>query len=681
MRSTLRKHLRQQVPCGVAAWVVLAIVLSLFGIGSAPAVADTAPAATIQVSAPSSAAQGTTISLVATVTGDSLDGVPTGNVVFSLDGGPISPSVTLTAVSDTAAQATLSYSISASLASGPHAITATYVPSDWTTGFPSVYPSVSTVAPAVIDVSPVAPPATAVHLTSDPNPVVPGQPATFTATVTALDGSGTPRGTVTFDDNGTTTLGSVALVNGVATLPGVTGFVAGENVITASYTGNDASSRTTLSFTLPTISVKFTSHLSVTILPSPNIHAGDTVTAVATVTRDGPGTPAPALVTFLVDGQSPLPPIVSQVQLGADGTARVTLNSFNGTGDHVITASYVGSETDDASHGDATVSVFAPGQPLTVGTRLEYGGATTGDYGDTTTLSAKLLDDQGSPVAGQLVTLSLGTSQSCSATTRPDGLASCDIDAIELAPGAYPLRAVFTGDTPYAASSTPDGLTFTVDPEATNATVVATGPVASGKVILSGTVSEDGLGLAHAGVTLSLGDASCSTSTDTTGAASCEVNATTLGPVDVGIVFAGNADYLASSASVTGGALVYAWAPGGGAFVVGDRSATGSVTFWGAKWAKANQVSGGAAPAAFKGFAAKGTTKCNVGWTTDAGNSAPPPGGPLPAYMAVLATDSVTKSGSAIAGSTVHIVVVKTDAGYRGDPGHAGTGTVVATVC
>ncbi len=39
---------------------------------------------------------------------------------------------------------------------------------------------------------------------------------------------------------------------------------------------------------------------------------------------------------------------------------------------------------------------------------------------------------------------------------------------------------------------------------------------------------------------------------------------------------------------------------GGGAFVVGDQSATGTVTFWGAQWSKKNSLGGGAAPSAFK---------------------------------------------------------------------------------
>lgn len=72
---------------------------------------------------------------------------------------------------------------------------------------------------------------------------------------------------------------------------------------------------------------------------------------------------------------------------------------------------------------------------------------------------------------------------------------------------------------------------------------------------------------------------------------------------------------------------------------------------------------------------------CGTNWSTDPGNSSPPPAGPLPAYMAMIVTSSSTKSGSQISGNTVHVVVVKTNAGYDSNPGHAGTGTVVATIC
>jgi len=137
-----------------------------------------------------------------------------------------------------------------------------------------------------------------------------------------------------------------------------------------------------------------------------------------------------------------------------------------------------------------------------------------------------------------------------------------------------------------------------------------------------------------------------------------------------------------TSASCT--VVVFAFAPGGGSFVIGDlNSAVGtSVTFWGAQWWKLNSLSGGAAPSAFKGFALNPKTPaCGTGWSTDPGNSAPPPPGPLPAFMAVIVSSSISNSGSQISGNTPHIVVVQTNPGYDANPGHAGTGKVVAQVC
>jgi hypothetical protein len=106
------------------------------------------------------------------------------------------------------------------------------------------------------------------------------------------------------------------------------------------------------------------------------------------------------------------------------------------------------------------------------------------------------------------------------------------------------------------------------------------------------------------------------------------------------------------------------------------------VTFWSAQWAQQNPLSGGAPPRSFKGFAeAPAAPTCGIRWTTDAGNSTPPPAGPLPTYMGVIVTDSTSKAGPVLSGDTVHIVVIKTALGYAPNPGHAGTGTVVAVVC
>ena len=137
-----------------------------------------------------------------------------------------------------------------------------------------------------------------------------------------------------------------------------------------------------------------------------------------------------------------------------------------------------------------------------------------------------------------------------------------------------------------------------------------------------------------------------------------------------------------STASASCTEVVFAFAPEGGSFVIGDHNSGTAVTFWGAKWAKENSLSGGAAPLSFKGFAENpNTPSCGTGWSADPGNSTPPPDGPLPAFMAVIVSSSADKSGSTISGNTVHIVIVKTNPGYTSNPGHAGTGTVVGQVC
>jgi hypothetical protein len=128
--------------------------------------------------------------------------------------------------------------------------------------------------------------------------------------------------------------------------------------------------------------------------------------------------------------------------------------------------------------------------------------------------------------------------------------------------------------------------------------------------------------------------------------------------------------------------------PVGGMFVVGDltvgpiSSSIGeSLLFWGAQWWKNNSLSGGTGPAAFKGFEdSPAMPSCGVDWTSRPGNSTPPPSS-IPAYMAIIVSSHVSTSGPSIGGDTRHIVIVKTDPGYQGNPGHAGTGTIVGVVC
>jgi hypothetical protein len=121
-----------------------------------------------------------------------------------------------------------------------------------------------------------------------------------------------------------------------------------------------------------------------------------------------------------------------------------------------------------------------------------------------------------------------------------------------------------------------------------------------------------------------------------------------------------------------------------GAFVIGDQNAAvgSQVTFWGAQWWTSNTLSGGQAPASFKGFAANAANPptCGSSWSTAPGNSSNPPA-TIPQFMEVIVSTTVSKSGPSITGDTAEVVLVETNPGYAGDPGHPGTGTVVSVIC
>jgi 6-phosphogluconolactonase (cycloisomerase 2 family) len=126
-----------------------------------------------------------------------------------------------------------------------------------------------------------------------------------------------------------------------------------------------------------------------------------------------------------------------------------------------------------------------------------------------------------------------------------------------------------------------------------------------------------------------------------------------------------------------------------GSFVIGDQSATvgAVVTFyevevWGSEWWRLNSLSGGRAPAAFKGFAESSPSPptCGETWTSRSGNASAPPA-TVPEYMEVIVASRITQSGSTIAGNAPEVAVVKTHPGYAPSPGHRGTGKVIAVVC
>jgi hypothetical protein len=121
----------------------------------------------------------------------------------------------------------------------------------------------------------------------------------------------------------------------------------------------------------------------------------------------------------------------------------------------------------------------------------------------------------------------------------------------------------------------------------------------------------------------------------------------------------------------------------GGAFVISDLQDVtgGSVYWWGAQWWKKDHLSRSLAPAGFKGFEnGNAAPWCGDTWTTRPGNSPHPPS-TVPGLMAVIVSSHITKRGPVISGDVVHIILVQANPGYGPNPGHPGTGVIVATLC
>jgi PKD repeat protein len=321
-----------------------------------------------------------------------------------------------------------------------------------------------------------------------------------------------------------------------------------------------------------------------------------------------------------------------------------------------------------------------------------YTGDVSGDYHDQVTLSGTLDDaETAGPLSGQTLSFTLGT-QSCSGTTDAFGFASCNL-VLSQAPGSYTVTAAFAGDTVYGPSS--DSTPFEISREET--TLTYTGPTVimggASSLTVSATLLEDGsVPPSPSGqtVTFTLGAQSCSGTTDASGNVSCTISPVSsgLGNQTITTDFAGDAYYLPSSDSDQ--VVVFAF-PSRGAFTLGDQTVAGAgsntVTWWSHSWSSLNSLSGGQAPASFKGFAANVTLPqmsppelCGTTFTSRTGNSSSPPDS-VPEYMGVLVASNVTQSGSTINGTWGSIVVVHTDPGYGPNPGHPGTGTIVATFC
>lgn len=109
-----------------------------------------------------------------------------------------------------------------------------------------------------------------------------------------------------------------------------------------------------------------------------------------------------------------------------------------------------GDQRPDGSENVCDVGAYESSEPVAVATQTAYTGPTVILAGHPVTLSGKLTDSSG-PVSGQVLKLT-ADGQSCTATTGPEGIASCSVTATNTL-GPVTVSASFVGNGSYAASA------------------------------------------------------------------------------------------------------------------------------------------------------------------------------------------------------------------------------------
>ncbi|HEV3070726.1 MAG TPA: carboxypeptidase regulatory-like domain-containing protein [Solirubrobacteraceae bacterium] len=303
---------------------------------------------------------------------------------------------------------------------------------------------------------------------------------------------------------------------------------------------------------------------------------------------------------------------------------------------------------------------------------------------------------------------SFSGSARCTLGESSGGVGSC---SVTYTPGGTPatqvrsdtITATYGGDTLHTESSRagsvqvltphPSAITVACSPSTyvvagrqTTCTATVTDTAGVAKSMPTGTIS-----LSSSGSGSFSGASKCTLTESSSGVAACSLTytptATPATPVRSDIITAAyGGDSLHTPSSGTAAEQVLSITLlSSGSFVIGDQSAQvgTAVTFWGAQWWKLNSLSGGTAPSSFKGFAnstPNNPPHCGDRWTSATGNSSNPPSS-VPGLMAVIASSSITESGETISGNAPKVLIVKTGSGYAPNPGHAGTGTIVAQVC
>jgi parallel beta-helix repeat protein len=357
------------------------------------------------------------VSLTATLTGNC--NLPTGLITF-FDGSTILGAATL----DGGAVATFSTSF---LFVGTHTLTATY-PGDF-----NFDGSASNTITEII----TGPPSTT-FLSVSPNPALPLQPISMTATVSSA--YSTPVGTITFMTGGTTLATSTVAANGTASAT-ISTLGAGTYSITAVYSGSTEYASST-SNAVPEVVNGAPTTTSLTSALNPSSF-GQIVTFTAAVAAPQSATTPTGTVTFM-DGATSL----GTAPLFASDVAQFTTAAL-AAGTHTLTALYSGSTNDSKSTSNTILQIVN----LNTAALNLSASPNPADIGQTVTFvaSASGILLGASP---DVVTFYDGSTSIGSALLNPAGTASFSTNSLSL--GTHTITAVLAATTTHtSAISTP----------------------------------------------------------------------------------------------------------------------------------------------------------------------------------------------------------------------------------
>lgn len=402
----------------------LILVLVIIYVIITPVLAATYNTTTVVTSSVNPSVYGQTVTFTATVTST---GTPQGNVKFEIDGTNVST------VSLSSGKAVYSTS---TLSKNTHTIKAYYL--GGSSGGNTYRASSGTLSGGQI----VNKAATSTALSSSANPSVSGQSVTFTATVSpTAPGAGTPTGTVTFKDGGTT-LGTGTLSGGIATYTASALTVASHS-ITAVYGGNTNFLTSTSSTLTQTVNKAATS-ISVTTSKTPTVF-GEPVTFTATVSAVAPGTGSPTGTVQFKDGAGNLG---SAITLDGTGKATFTSSTLN-VASHSITAVY----SSDTNFAASTSPVLSQ----TVNKAATTTGVTTSKtptvFGESVTFTATVnatSPSTGTPT-GTVQFRDGGNNIGSPVTLDDTGKAS--ISPFNLSVASHTITAVYNGDANFLTST------------------------------------------------------------------------------------------------------------------------------------------------------------------------------------------------------------------------------------